>query len=395
MITTAKRLLPWFNGLLAYLAWRIGRLMWAGRSEVPGPLIGPVCVIQTNSLGDVLMVTPLLRSLVDALGTGRVDVVICERTARLLEHFPGLGEQIIIKSHLHWRHPASLWEFIRVVRKLRARRYGAILDVARVTQSAWMTFLASPQRGIGLRIPRRFGPVAVEQLGYLYTDEVEVQPEAHMVRQNLALLTPIGITPSSERLQFTPASRDCQAATQWLADRGLGSSHPFVLIHPGTKWPPKRWHVERFRLLIERLQSHGLTVVLAGDANDRPLLEAAAGGITPPPIMVAGDLQLGAVGALLQRACLFIGNDSGLMHMASAAGTPTVALFGPTWPDRTGPLGPYQRAIVKPIPCRPCVLYYTRDRCERGHNYCMDLIEVDEVWAAAQSLLNQAQPAIR
>ena len=215
-----------------------------------------------------------------------------------------------------------------------------------------------------------------------------------MVRQNLALLTPIGITPSSERLQFTPASRDCQAATQWLADRGLGSSHPFVVIHSGTKWPPKRWHVERFRLLIERLQSRGLAVVLAGDANDRSLLEAAAGGITPTPFMVAGDLRLGAVGALLQITCLFIGNDSGLMHMASALGTPTVALFGPTCPDRTGPLGSNQRAIVKPIPCRPCVLYYTADRCERGHNYCMDLIEVEEVWAAAQSLLNHAQPAI-
>jgi predicted lipopolysaccharide heptosyltransferase III len=391
MIAAAKRLVPWLHGLLAYLAWRAGGLAWGRRARHLGQVNGPVCVIQVNSHGDVLMATPLLQALVGALGAGRVDVVVSTHTAPLLKCFPGLGKLIVMKSHLRWRRPTTLWGLVRVVRELRNRRYGAILDVSRLTQSAWMTFLARPQRGVGLRLLRRMGPVVVEQLGYLYTDEVEVRPDAHMIRQNLALLTPLGITASSERVRFTPDPSDVEAATGWLTERELGHGRPFVVIHPGAKWPPKRWHAERFRVLTGRLLSHGLAVVLAGDAADRPLLDAVAGEGTPSPLLfiLAGDLQFSAVGALLREARLFIGNDSGLMHLAEAVGTPIVALFGPTFPDRTGPLGPTHRALVKPIPCRPCRLYFTRDRCERGHNYCMDMIDVDEVWASTHALLDQ------
>ncbi len=390
MMAAAKRALPWLSGLLSYVVWRLGWLLFGHRSHAAGASGDRLCVIQTNALGDVLMVTPLLQALIEAVGPGAVDVVVSRRAALLLEHFPGLGSRLCVTGHLRWRAPASIWEFLCLVRELRARRYRAILDTSRVMQSAWMTFLASPARGIGLRVQRRLGPVAVDRLGYLYTDEIPVEPDTHMIRQNLALLAPLGISPSSERMRFFPTPADHGAADACLARWGVTPDRPFVVVHPGTKWPPKRWPAERFRLLTIRLQALGLAVILAGDANDRALLQAVAPDLTPPPFILAGELPIGAVGALIQRACLHIGNDSGLMHLASAVGTPVLALFGPTFPSRTAPLDPRSQAIMKPIECRPCRLYFTRNACERGHNYCMDLIEVDEVWSAARALLSQA-----
>lgn len=387
MIASLKRAIPWCAGLGAYLAWRAGGLLRPRRPAAGTPAGGPVCVIQTNALGDVLMVTPLLCALTEALGAGAVDVVVRRHAAPLLEGLPGLGERILVEGHLQWRAPASILEFARTVRRLRARRYRAILDAARSMQSAWMTFLARPERGIGLALPRRLGPARVERLGYLYTDEVPADPQDHMIRQNLALLTPLGVTAPSARLRFSPGPGHREAARAWMVAQGIAPGTPYAVIHPGAKWPPKRWHPERFGLVAHRLQAEGLLVVLIGDARERHLLASVAVGTTPPPRILAGDLPLGALGALLEGARLFIGNDSGLLHLARAVGTPALAVFGPTLPERTGPLGDGARALVKPIPCRPCRLYFTRDRCERGHNYCMDLIEADEVVEAARALL--------
>lgn len=391
MIVAVKQAAYWLHGLLAYVIWRAMGFCISGRKGVPVHDSGRVCVLQVNALGDVLMVTPLLRALIDALGPGRVDVVMRAHAVPLLENFPGLGEIIPLARPLRWRDPLSVVAFFRLAKKLRACRYRAVFDGSRLLQSAWLTYLAHAGRGIGFRVPRNLGPFTLEGLGYLYTDEVSIDPSAHMIRHNLALLAPLGIAPASERIQFAPTAAHASAARAWLSARGIKPDQPYVVLHPGAKWPPKRWPIERFREVAARLQHSGLVVILVGDKTDERVLRAIAAGLVPSPLVSVGELDLGAVGALIRQARLFLGNDSGLMHMASAVGTPMVAVFGPTLPHRTGPLDAPGCAIMKPIECRPCRLYYTRDRCERGHNYCMDLIEVEDVWAVALSMLEQKE----
>jgi len=393
VIVVVKQVAHWLHGLLAYVVWRAAGFCISSRKGVLVHDTGRVCVLQMNALGDVLMVTPLLRALIDALGPGRVDMVAREHAVPLLENFPGLGERIPLARPLRWRDPPSVFAFFRLAKKLRTRRYRTVFDGSRLMQSAWLTYLAHADRGVGFRLPRNLGPFALEGLGYLYTDEVRVDPNAHMIRQNLALLAPLGIAPASERIQFAPTAAHAGAARAWLSAQGVKPDQPYVVLHPGAKWPPKRWPIERFREVAARLQRSGLVVILVGDKTDECILRAIATGLVPPPLVSAGKLDLGAVGALIRQARLFLGNDSGLMHMASAVGTPVVAMFGPTLPHRTGPLDAPGCAIMKPIECRPCRLYYTRDRCERGHNYCMDLIEVEDVWSAATSMLQQKERA--
>ncbi len=389
MMDAVKRFVPWLHGLLAYLAWWIGSAVaprWTPRG--PGGR-GRVCVIQVNALGDVLMATPVLRALVEALGPGLVDVVLQERTLPLLGGFPGIGQRLSLPGTLRWRSPRSIGAFCRLVRRLRREHYWAILDCSRLLQSAWLTYLARPSLGVGLGIPRRLGPVTLSRLEYLYTNEVPADLAAHMIRQNLALLGALGIPAVTERMILNPGPADEAAAESWLATHDLWPDAAFAVIHPGAKWPPRRWPAERFRLLGARLLAWGVRVVCIGDTQDRALLQRVSDGLSPAPAILAGELTLGALAALIRRSCVFIGNDSGPMHLACAVDTPVVALFGPSHVEITGPLSVQGTALTKPIACRPCRPYFTRDRCERGHNECLDLILVDEVWNAVRSALDR------
>ncbi len=381
-----KRLIPWLHGVLALLVWSAGRAI-APRGRSAAPVRGRACVIQLNAIGDVLMTTPLLRALVDFFGPGQVDVVVQERMAPLLSGVPGLGSLLFAHGLLGWRSPGSLWRFWQLVRQLRSRRYGVMLDATRLLQSAWLTFLARPGRGVGAAVARRLGPFVLPRLEYLYSDEVPLEPRMHMIRQHLALLKPLGIPPAAERMTMVPAAGDVERSAAWLIRHGFPPGVPFAVIHPGAKWPPRRWPAERFREIARRLPSVGLRVICIGNREDRSLLRTLSQGVFPAPTIMGDELPLGAVAALIQRASLFVGNDSGPMHLAEAVGTPVIALFGPTHPDAVGPLGAGGRAVVKPIECRPCRLYYTRDACERGHTACLDVIQVEQVWRAIQDLL--------
>ena len=340
------------------------------------------------------MTTPLLTALVQARGGGNVDVVVAERTVPLLAGLSGLGSLHHLRGHLAWRRPASILEFLRLACRLRRKRYDAILDATCLLQSAWLTFLARPRLGIGPRLARRLGPYRLDGLGFLYTHEVPAPRDLHMIRQHLALLEPLGIAPPPERMHFVPAETDRRASARWATACGFATDRPFAVIHPGAKWPPKRWHTDRFAALAGRLQSLGLQSLVVGSAEECSLVQAVAAPSGDSTFTMAGELSLGALAVLLSHARLFIGNDSGLSHLAAAVGTPAVVLFGPTEPARTGPLQPPSHSLCLPIACRPCPLYYSRDRCLRGHNFCMDLIEVDAVFRAVRSVLRADRPAI-
>jgi len=385
-MSRVKRMIPWIHGVLAYGALPIGAILLRRRARPPAAR-RRVCVLLMNAMGDVLMGTPLLRALGQGLPGGQVDVVVLEQTAGLLEGFPGLDRILRLPGHLRWRSPRSIWSYLGLLRELRARRYEAILDASRLLQSAWLAFLARPERGVGLRIRRRLGPFRVAGLSPLYTHEVDVPGDLHMVRENLALLHPLGVAAGSEVTSICPPPPHRRAAAAWLAARGVPAQQPLAVIHPGAKWPPRRWPASRFRVILSRLQGLGMAVVLLGDRGDRELLETLAADLRPGPLMTAGDLDLLTVASLIQRAQIFLGNDSGPAHLAVAVGTPAVVLFGPTLPAKVGPLGPPHRSLIRPIPCRPCRLYFTRDRCEQGRNACMDLLEVEEVWEALEPLL--------
>jgi ADP-heptose:LPS heptosyltransferase len=192
---------------------------------------------------------------------------------------------------------------------------------------------------------------------------------------------------------FVVGEAERQAAAAHLARTGPGSASPLVALHPGASKPPRAWHADRFAALAGTLYRRAgvRLIIFAGPDEERlvravtPHLPAGTWTRTPPE----GGLRLSA--ALLERCHLFIGNDSGPMHLAAALGVPTLGIFGPGRTTNSGPVGGRGpvRLVSRDYPCAPCrQAFFTEcPPAPSGKPFCLEEITVDEVASAALDLL--------
>jgi ADP-heptose:LPS heptosyltransferase len=211
--------------------------------------------------------------------------------------------------------------------------------------------------------------------------------KTHSVEQQLALLGWTGV-PVSDRpathLAVTPSAREKISAE--LDRFGLGSA-PFVVIHPAAAFDTKQWAADNFARVADELAAQGLAVIAISAPNERPvvdeLMKAAAVEIFP-----LTNLRLPEVTALLSRARLFVGNDSGVAHMAAAVETPAVVVFGSS---NTAHWQPWARAaaefVLEEMDCQPCHGYF----CEKfAQPECIKRVPVTRVMAAVERVLRES-----
>lgn len=149
-----------------------------------------------------------------------------------------------------------------------------------------------------------------------------------------------------------------------------------------TTWETKHWRNERFVRVADQLLNRGLAVVFSGGPQDVQGIERIRAAMTGKAVSLAGRTTLKELAALYERVDVLITTDTGPMHLAAAAGTPVVALFGPTAPWRTGPFGSGHKILRAELACSPCL----KKRCDRD-NQCMSQITVDQVVQAALAVL--------
>lgn len=332
----------------------------------------PTLVIQTAFLGDVLLTTPLLAALAEVHGP--VDVVTTPAAAALLETHPAVGTVIRYDKRGADRGLRGVW---RLGRRLRARRYARVY----LPHGSWRSAALALLTGAGERIGFADGAAAAT-----YTRRVARPAAAHEVERLLELAA-TGRAPPV-RLELTADDR--AAADAWLRERGLGSG--FVALAPGSIWGTKRWpgYAELASLLDAPL-------VIVGGREDVPLAETVAAAAAGRAHSAAGVLGLRASAAVIARAAVLVTNDSAPLHLATAVGTPIVAVFGPTVPAfGFGPRGARDRVIEHPsLPCRPCSSHGPQV-CPLGHHRCMREVSVESVAAAVAAVTGvEAHRAIR
>jgi len=216
----------------------------------------------------------------------------------------------------------------------------------------------------------------------------------HQVEYYLGLLTGLGIKAQVRRgeMFFRPA--DEAAVARLLAGCGVKEGATLVAVHPGAVRPEKRWPAERFAAVAKWLvEECAAWVVLLGTPGEAGLLDeivrmAEAKG----RVLALPGLNLKQAAALLKRARLFVGNDSGLMHLAAVLDVPLVAVFGPGAPWLTGPWtsAPYQ-VVLEEFPCRPCRQRFFAE-CQpasSGKPPCLEAVGVEKVVQAAFAVLEQ------
>ncbi len=322
-------------------------------------------LIQTAFLGDVVLTTPLLTVLAER--EGPLDVVTTPAAAPLLETHPAVRQVIPWDKQGEdrgWRG------FHRLAARLRDARY----------ERAWLPHRSWRTGGVALlaRIPERIG--FADGARALYTRSIPRPKAGHEVERLLALA---GHDDPAPPVTIVTTDQDREAADTWLRQHGV--SPGFVAIAPGSIWGTKRWpYYEGLAATLER------DIVVVGGPADRDLGERVAARAPDHIHNAAGALSLRASTALIGRAALLVTNDSAPLHLATAAGTPVVALFGPTVPAfGFGPRGPGDQMLgIDTLSCRPCSRHGP-EVCPLGHHRCMRDLDATTVAAAIRDALEQ------
>ena len=334
-----------------------------------GPGGGRGLVIQTAFFGDVILATALMRRAAERHG-GPVDVVVLPSAAPLLQNNPHVREKIPYDKHGTDR---GVRAFVRLARLLRRREYGVAYLAQSSVRSAALAFAA----GIPRRIGFRGAPGA-----FLHTHSVTPRGEPHQVERLLALADG---APERREPEIFPGPDERAAVDALLREAGIRGE--FVVLAPGSQWGSKRWP---YFPELARVLSQEVAIALVGGPGDRAdarQIRTALGSGTPVAD-ATGRLSLLAAGELIRRARVLVSNDSAPVHLASATGTATVEIYGPTAPVfGFAARAPWSRIVEpEPLECRPCH-HHGPPACPLGHHKCMREMPIGRVLAEVRALL--------
>lgn len=349
-------------------------------------------MVATQRLGDVLLATPLIRSLRIAWPRARIDALVFSDTAGILAANPDVTAVLTIA-----RRP-TLAEHARLVASIR-KRYDLALSTGAGDRPTLYAVLAG-RRSIGLALP---GAKHAWKRALLDAWAPLDDLATHTVILNLRLAELAGVA-----RDFT-VTLAASAADRLHVAQALGDTRPFAVLHLSPKFAYKTWTIAGWARLGRWLATRGLRIVLTGadDTEELAAIEMLRAQLAPDTLNLAGRLSLPQVGELIGRARLYVGPDTVVTHAAAAAGTPTIALFGPTNPVKWGPWPRGCRTDPSPYAlrgsqhvgnvwlvqgeahCVPCM----QEGCERhvrSLSACLQQLDPARVIAAAKTLLDAA-----
>jgi len=353
------------------------------RCPDPGPV--NILIVKTSAIGDVIHTLPALNALRRKYPEARIDWLVEEAAADLVVGHKAL-DAVLVSRRKAWvrdlkqgRVQAAWRGFVDFVKRLRATEYDLLIDFQGLLKSGIFVGLARAKRKVG------FGKgMEHAECSYIFLNEPvpPVNMDQHAAIRELLLLKAIGI--ESEEVVFDlPVGEEQRGKIrQLLEDEGVDPVKPLLAINPMTTWETKHWRIERFARVADQLIDKGVAVVFSGGSQDVLDIEKIRAVMKGKAVNLAGRTSLKELAALYERVELLITTDTGPMHLAAAAGTPVVALFGPTAPWRTGPFGSGHKILRAELACSPCL----KKHCDREHQ-CMAQITVDQVVQAALAVL--------
>jgi heptosyltransferase-1 len=319
------------------------------------PEIERLLIVRLSAMGDVIHTLPAAQALRDLFPAAMIGWLIEERWAELLcaPGTPRRGPRSPQRPLADWVHTVRLAEWRKLLFRLptleqiakvwndvRAAQYDVAVDLQGAIRSAVLARWSRAQVIYGAAEPRE-APASL-----WYTRPV-VTRGAHVIEQSLSIVETIaGSRLSAQTVEFPRDEKAEQRVEQRLEQAGLGE---FAMVNPGAGWGAKRWPAERYGRVARALADNGVRVVVNYGPGEEGLaqeVEAASGGSAK-----ALSCSISELIALTRRARLFIGGDTGPLHLAAALRVPTVAIFGPTDPARNGPYG--TRSVVLRNPESP------------------------------------------
>ncbi|RKY81013.1 lipopolysaccharide heptosyltransferase II [candidate division KSB1 bacterium] len=355
------------------------------RSDLNLSSIRRILVTRFRFMGDVILTTPVISSLKEALPQAEISYLVEPPYDALLQHNPDIHGIIPFQRHRydHCNWVTSLRLQWQLVQRLREKRFDLAIDLFGIPRSAWFVFFT----GAPIRIGGKF---RYRHHLYTHTFDTETGWQTAIEFHYLALKT-LGLGQINQIVRSQPkvylTSKEIDWAENFLKTHKLNKKKFLIGLHPGGTWPAKLWPEHYYAELAKRLHREFDTqVIFTHGPKEKEIVRRLKEKVEEAAFFVP-LLSLRQLAALLQQCDLYISNDCGPMHLAVAVGTPTFGIFGPSEPDIWFPYDPRQghRAIYKPIACRPCHLH----QCPRLHQ-CMTEVSVSDVLKHVENVLPRA-----
>jgi heptosyltransferase I len=344
-------------------------------------------VIRMSSLGDVLMSMPAVKALREQFPEARISWLVEGSVGELLLHQPFIDKVIrfprgvTVKALKQGKLPLAKNEMGRFLAELRENRYDMILDFHGIAKSTFLSLYARGTKRIG------FGKMYAKEKSHLFYHE-KVNGDnrrLHKVERNMLIPRHVGVSGTIPELTLVAPAEAVAYIDRYFEHTGISS--PAYAVNPfsskGSAF--KRWDIGRYGQLIRRIREkdHASVIILWGPGEEeeaRALKESAGEGV-----FLSCPTDVPQLLALLKKADMYIGGDTGVMHLAAFAGTPVVAVFGPTDVLVNGPYSPASTVVRKDLPCSPC----KNKKCEKRE--CLDGITVDEVHGAVSAMKERTE----
>jgi heptosyltransferase-1 len=339
-----------------------------------------ILIVKSSSLGDIILALPMLRTLRHAYPRAYIAWIVESPFQDVLVGNGDLDRLFVVDTA---SVRATALGFYRAVRQIRADAFDVVVDLQGWIKSQLLCKLSGARAMVGVKKKNELGFHILER-------GVPFRPEAHVADLFLDVARLLGAEEPRVSFDIPVFEEDARYIDEFLAalssEPNAGLAAGLAILQPGTTWTNKRWSLRKLAEVGRALAANGSFVPVVawgpGEQSDAAEVVRQIGdrGVLAPPTTIR------QLAALFQRSALYVGTDSGPMHLASALGVPTVGLFGPSDPARFAPYQPSARVVRQDLPCSPC----GKPVCRYGTVACMASIEVPEVLEAIRSVTRQA-----
>jgi heptosyltransferase-2 len=352
------------------------------------PTSKKILVMRYRFIGDTVLTVPFLRNLRRAEPSAYIAWMVAPGSSDVVKGIPYVDDMI------YW-DPATIHADSRgthrtfsakmaFIKKLRLRHFDKVYVLKRSLSSAIIALLTGARERVGFDTEGR---------GLLLTKRVPYRHDRHEVQNFLEVLRADGITVVDDYLELWTEPKEEEEARKLMLNEGIGAGEKLVAIHPFSSVVERRWPLENFGELARRLiREAGCIPVVLGSGRDVETFRAVRHLFGERAVDLVGKCTLRQTIAVLKRCVLFVGNDSGIMHLAAAVGIPLVALFGPQAPIRFSPWSHRAKVIYKGMKCSPCRQKFFSEcvPSARMSPACIEAISVEEVFKEGMKISDLA-----
>lgn len=349
--------------------------------------INDILLIEFTKIGDVLVTFPAIRILRQEFAGANISFF----TELFMKELVSLNEDIDCCYGAD--NTKNLIELLKVVLFIRKNRYDLVLSMSPSFRNSIATLFSRAKyklgylEGIGSKTPFLRDNL-ISSIGFSLDKSEFLKKGENIYLRPLKILDDIGLETNIHKNSFFITDDQKDIVDKMFIELGIDLKKKTIVIQPCSFWKYKNWPSHYFSMLIDKIQDYfDIQIILIGTNKERKKIMDIVKDTLQKPIVITGK-SLPQVAEIINRSVLFIGNDSGPMHMANMLKTPSIGLYGPVTPGNAAPLDNENNIyFYKQVECSPCDQQF----CRRTENYCMTLISVEEVFSAVEEILIKRQ----